>query len=72
MADKKEVGAEELTDEELNSAAGGADFSFHDKELRTDSDYKKCANPSCMNKIPRRSRSLYCQTCAPLFEGNGN
>ena len=71
MADEKKIAAEELTDEELDGASGGADFGFIGNTHQSDGK-RKCANPACSTPIPKNPRSIYCKTCAPLFEGSGN
>ena len=55
MADEKKINGE-LSDEELNEAAGGV-------TIPVASGAKACATPGCPNTIPANSTEQYCDSC---------
>ncbi len=56
MADEKKKG-KELTDEELNNAAGG--FVITPKQL----GFVKCAAEGCTNRFKPKNGETLCETC---------
>ena len=56
MADEKKINGE-LSDEELNEAAGG--FTLPSSQL----GFVECATEGCKNKFRPLNGEKYCQTC---------
>ena len=66
MSDEKKIKAEELSDEQLNEAAGGSAPTSGDPTKKP----KKCANPNCDTMLPYDYPDTYCNNCKSAGSGN--
>ncbi|MBR6050365.1 MAG: hypothetical protein IKP68_04070 [Clostridia bacterium] len=68
MSNEKKLKAEELSDEQLNEAAGGSAPTAGDPAKKL----KKCANPNCSNTLPYDDPSDLCPNCKGSSSGGSS
>ena len=66
MSDDKQIKTEELSDEQMNEAAGGGPTAGDPTNKP-----KKCANPNCSTMLPYNYPSDLCQKCLKAASEDG-